>query len=134
MTVTTDQLAARYGRTPQRRRRNILLLVAFGAAVLVVVVAWVVWAGLDEANGSLDAEDAGNSVIDARTVEVSYQISMPAGATAKCALQAQTENHTVIGWKIVDVPRSTGVTRTFHSRVTTTQKPDAGLIYSCWLT
>lgn len=134
MTVTTDQLAARYGRSPERRRRSLLLYVAFGAVVLLVVVAWVVWAGLDEANGSIDAEDAGNSVIDARTVEVSYQISMPAGATAKCALQAQDVDHTVIGWKVVEVPRSTGVTRTFHTRVTTTQKPSAGLIYSCWLT
>jgi hypothetical protein len=133
-TQATPELAARYGRTPGKKRRDITLLIVFGAIVAIVVVAWVIWAGLDEANGSIDAEDAGHSIIDSRTVEISFQVSMPVGSTAECALQAQNVDHTVIGWKVVEVPASTHPTNTYRERVTTTEKPTAGLISSCWLT
>ncbi len=132
-TQASPELAARYGRTPSKRRGDRLLFIVLGAIVLAVVGAWVLWAGLDEANGSLDAQDAGHTIVDSRTVAISYQISMPVGRAGKCALQVQNADHTVVGWKVVDVPASKRPTNTSTEKVISTEPPSAGLIYSCWL-
>jgi hypothetical protein len=127
-------LAERYGRTPSTRRRNRLLYTALAVAVGIVVVAWVLWAGLDQAGGTIDAEDTGHHIIDDRTVSISYQVSMPVGSTASCALQVQNEAHGIIGWLIVKIPASRLYTTTHTNTVRTAEPAVTGLIYRCWLT
>jgi hypothetical protein len=127
-------LDARYGRTPSRRRRQRWLYIGGAIAVAIVVVAWVIWAGLDQAGATLDSEDVGAVIVNSTTVQVRYEISMPVGQTAKCALQAQSADHSIVGWKIVDVPASKSTTNDYSQTVKTVGKPTTGLIYECWLT
>ncbi|MES2172188.1 MAG: DUF4307 domain-containing protein [Actinomycetota bacterium] len=135
MTVTPPTaIDSRYGRTPSRRRRQRWLYIGGGVAVAIVVVAWVVWAGLDQAGATMDAEDVGNTIVNSHTVKVTYQVSMPPGQTAKCALQVQASDHSIVGWKIVDVPASKAFTNTYTQVVKSVGKPTTGLIYECWLT
>jgi hypothetical protein len=135
MTVTPSAaIDERYGRTPSRRRRQRWLYIGGGIAVAIVVVAWVIWAGLDQAGASLDTEDVGSVIVNATTVQVRYEVSMAAGQTAKCALQVQAADHSIVGWKIVDVPASKTFTNTYTTVVKSVGKPTTGLIYECWLT
>jgi len=135
MTVTEPRsLDERYGRTPSKRRRDRTLFIVAGAVFAAVLVGWVVWAGLDQANGSLDTVDVGHKIVDSRTVRVSFQVSMPEGSTASCALQAQNEAHGIVGWKIVEVPASTKYTTSYTEVVRTSEQAVTGLIYRCWLT
>ncbi len=135
MTATPSAaIDSRYGRTPSRRMRQRWLYIGGGVAVAIVVVAWVVWAGLDQAGASLETEDVGSVIIDSSTVQVNYVVSMPVGQTAKCALQVQSADHSIVGWKIVDVPASTTFTNTYSEVVKAVGKPTTGLIYECWLT
>jgi hypothetical protein len=135
MTVTdAATLNARYGRTPTKRRRDRWIYIGGGIAVAVVVVAWVIWAGLDQPTANLDTEDVGSTIVNARTVDVRYEVSMPAGQTAKCALQVENAAHGIVGWKVVDVPASKQFTNDYTSVVRSAEKPVTGLIYQCWLT
>jgi hypothetical protein len=127
-------IAARYGRTPAKKRRDRWIYLTAGAAAAAVVVAWVLWAGLDQAGSSLDAEDKGSTILSDRSVSISYQVSMPVGSTASCALQVQNEAHGIVGWRIVTVPASTRYTTSHTTVVRSSERGVTGLIYRCWLT
>jgi hypothetical protein len=122
-------IAARYGRTSARKRRDRWIYLTAGAAA-----AWVLWAGLDQAGGSLDAEDKGATILSDRSVSISYQVSMPIGSTASCALQVQNQAHGIVGWRIVKVPASTRYTNSYTEVVRSSELAVTGLIYRCWLT
>ena len=128
------RIAARYGRTPAKKRRDRLIYLVAGAAGAIIVVAWVLWAGLDQAGGTLDAEDKGSTIVNARTVSISYQVSMPVGQSASCALQVQNKAHGIVGWRIVTVPASTRYTTSYTNTVLSSEQGVTGLIYRCWLT
>lgn len=133
MTASTA-LDARYGRTPRKKHRDRIAYIAVALVMAVVVSAWVIWAGLDQPGASLESEDVGNMVLNSRTVQVNYQVSVPIGTTAKCALQAQNSTHAITGWLIVDLPASKQFTNGYSSVVKSTEKPATGLIYQCWRT
>jgi hypothetical protein len=130
----SSSLAARYGRTPAKKRRDRLSYLIAGAVGAIIVIAWVLWAGLDQAGGALDAEDKGSTIVNDRTVSISFQVSMPVGKTASCALQVQNEAHGIVGWRIVTVPASTRYTTSYTRTVLSSEQGVTGLIYRCWLT
>ena len=130
----TSSLAARYGRTPAKRSRDRLIYLVAGAVAAIVVIAWVLWAGFDQASGTLDAEDKGSTIVNDRTVRISYQVSMPVGQSASCALQVQNKAHGIVGWRIVPVPASTRYTTSYTRTVLSSERGVTGLIYRCWLT
>ena len=136
VTATDDNAAldARYGRTPQRRRRERIILIVAAALFAVVLVAWVVWAGLDNDRGNIDALDVAHSVIDDSSVSITWQVSVKEGTAVSCALQAQNESHAIVGWKIVDIPPSTNFNNRYQETIRTSQQAVTGLIYQCWLT
>lgn len=127
-------LDARYGRSPGKRRRERWIAAGGAIAVAVVIGAWVIWAGLDMAGGGLDSQDIGHKVMNDREVAISYQVTMPVGSTASCALEVQNEAHAIVGWKIVDIPSSTSRTNAFKDTVRSSELGVTGLIYRCWLT
>ena len=127
-------LDQRYGRTRKRGRNERLILIISAAAFAVVLVAWVVWAGLDGSKPMVEARDVAHTILDDQTVQVDYEVSMPAGEQASCAVQALNEDFTVVGWKIVDIPASDRYTRAFTETVRTSLPANTGLIFRCWLT
>ena len=131
-TDNTAAMDARYGRTPQRRRDRVLLIV--GASVFAVVLtAWVVWAGLDNNQGTLGVQDVAHSIIDDATISVTWQVSVKEGTAVSCALQAQNEAHAIVGWKIVHLPGAATFNTRYTEVVRTSQQAVTGLIYQCWL-
>ena len=129
-----NTLAARYGRTPRGVRRTRVLAIAAGAAVLVVVVIWVVWAGLFGPQAGLGTRDLGYELADESTIDVRYEVTVDAGRTTSCALQALNSDFGIVGWKVVEIPASDRTTRQFTQTLRTSEPPVTGLIYRCWLT
>ena len=135
MTATPSaSIDARYGRTPSKKRRDRWIYIGGGIVVALVVIAWVVWAGLDQAGATLETEDVGSTNLSPSLVQVNYQVSMPVGQKAECALQVQNAAHAIVGWKIVKVPASTRFTNGYSTNVRAAEPPVTGLIYQCWLT
>jgi hypothetical protein len=133
-TRVSDAIDERYGRSKSTRKRNRWLLVGGVIALAAILIGWTVWAGLDQNSGNLDSQDIGQTIVNSRTVNISYQVSMPIGSTASCALQVQNEAHAIVGWKIVTIPASHQFTNTYQSIVKSTELGVSGLIYQCWLT
>lgn len=136
VTVTDDNAAldARYGRTPQRRRRDRIFLIVGGVFIAAVFTAWVVWAGFDNGQGNIDAQDIAHSIIDDSNVSVTWQLSVKEGTPVSCAIQAQNESHAIVGWKIVEIPAATNFNNRYQEVLRTSQRAVTGLIYRCWLT
>ena len=130
----SSTLDARYGRTPARRRTARWWALGVALAVALVVVAWVAWVGLFGPDASVDAQTAGYTILGDTEVEVEYEVTVAAGLSASCALEALNEKYAVIGWKIVDVPPASEHTRSFTDTVRTSEPAVTGLIYRCWLT
>jgi hypothetical protein len=127
-------LDSRYGRTPERQRRTRLIAILAGAGVLGVVTAWVLWVGLLGPSASLGSRDLGYQVDGDAAVEVRYEVTMDAGQTASCALEALNSDFGIVGWKVVDIPASEKGTRQFRETLRTSEPAVTGLIYRCWLT
>ncbi|MFC5929558.1 DUF4307 domain-containing protein [Cryobacterium melibiosiphilum] len=126
-------LESRYGRTPRARTRDKRALWALGGVFAVVLTAWIVWTGLDGASVVIEANDTHHSIIDDNSVSVTFEVSMPVNSASTCAVQALNESFTVIGWKIIELPPSPQYNRSFTEIVRTTELPNTGLIYECWL-
>ena len=127
-------LDSRYGRTPERRRRSRLIGILAAAGVVAVVGAWVLWVGLLGPSASLGSRDLGYVLDGDSAVEVRYEVTMDAGQTASCALEALNSDFGIVGWKVVDIPASDRGTRQFRETVRTSEQAVTGLIYRCWLT
>jgi hypothetical protein len=126
-------LEERYGRTPSRRFRGKVLAWVAGGAVGVVLLAWVVWAGLDGTNATVATQDTAHTVLDERSVEVRFDVTVPRGEPARCAVQALSEKFAVVGWKVIELPPAEVATRSLVEVVRTSELATTGLIYHCWL-
>ena len=126
-------LESRYGRTPRSRSRDKRALWALGGIFAVVLTAWVAWTGLDGASTVIEANDTRHSIIDDNSVSVTFELTVPVNTASTCAVQALNESFTVVGWKIVEVAPSPVYHRSFTEIVRTTELPNTGLIYECWL-
>jgi hypothetical protein len=132
--VESSTIAARYGRTPERKRRLRWIYIGSAVAAAAVLTGWAVWSGLAQVSGTVDAVDGGSTILSDRSVSISYQVSMTPGDTASCALQVQNAAHAIVGWRIVKIPASTHSTTTHTHVVLSSERAVTGLIYSCWLT
>lgn len=129
--TTQDMLDERYGRTSSPRTQWTIGIVVAIAAVLVGLFAWMTIAGsLDD----IGVDTTGFTVEDPRSVTLAFQISVPEGRTVACALEAQDEDHGVVGWKIVEYPASDVRARAFRESIPTTAEATTGLVSDCWVT
>jgi len=129
--TTHHMLDERYGRTTSVRRRWTIVIVSVIGAALVALFAWMTVAGSVDDVG---VDTTGFSVEDARTVELAFQVTAPAGRSVACALEAQDADHGVVGWKVVEYPGSELRTRAFHETIPTTAEATTGLVNACWVT
>jgi hypothetical protein len=129
--TTQDMLDERYGRTRSPRRRWVI-----GAAVALgaVVVGLFVWTTVTNSLDSVDADTTGFEVVDEHSVILSFQFTAPAGRPVACAIEAQDDDHGVVGWRVVELPASDEHTRAFRETIPTTAAATTGFVNSCWVT
>lgn len=129
--TTQDMLDERYGRTVSPRRR---WTVGIAVVIVVVVVGLFAWMTVSSTVDDVDVDTTGFAVDDSRSVTLSFQITAPAGRSVACALEAQDEEHGVVGWKIVEYEASDLRTRAFRETIPTTAEATTGLVNDCWVT
>jgi len=129
--TTQDMLDERYGRARSGSRRWGLIAFAAVAAVAVGLFAWMTFANSADA---ATAEMTGFEVVDQHSVSLRFQVSAPVGRSIACAIEAQDEEHGVVGWRVVEYPGSDLHIRAFHETLPTTAGATTGLVNSCWVT
>ena len=131
--VTAPEIDERYGRTPRNRRRTKIFGWTAAGGFAVVLIAWLVWGGVFEGVDKVVSLDIGHTILSESEIEVTFQITENPGEEVSCALVAENETYSVVGWKIVELPASEQRTRQFTEIVRTTEPSANGLIYRCWL-
>jgi hypothetical protein len=129
--TTQDMLDQRYGRVSSPRRRWTIGIIG---AVAVVVVGLFAWMTVAATADDVDVDTTGFTVDDPRAVTLSFQISAPEGRTVACVLEAQDEDHGIVGWKVVELPPSDLRARAFREVIPTTAEATTGLVSDCWVT
>jgi hypothetical protein len=129
--TTQDMLDERYGRTSSPRRRWTIGILAGIGAILAGLFAWMTVASTMDDVG---IDTTGFTVDDARTVTLSFQITAPVGRSVACAIEAQDEDHGIVGWRIVEFPGSELSARAFREPIPTTAEATTGLVNACWVT
>jgi len=131
-----EQIAQRYGRSPQQeaqRRRSVIIAASLITALFVV---WAIWANLTAKNEPT-FKTSSFEIIDSSNVTVSLVLSKPANSTAICAVQALKEDYGVVAYKEVKIPATSpedgsisDVPLTVSLR--TTELAVTGLVDRCW--
>jgi len=130
-----DALDTRYGQARTRRRfREGRLIVIFVAAFVVLFGAWAIWAGYGSTSSTLGEDVVGTSIDNAAgTVTVRFTVSVDPGTAFHCAVEAQSEDHSIVGWKVVGYPATTQRQTDHEETVRTVSPAVTGLINSCWV-
>ena len=129
--TTQDMLDERYGRTRSPARRWV---VGVAVALGVAVVALFGWFTVSGALDAVDVDTTGFEVVDEHTVSVSFQVTAPPGRAIACAIEAQDEEHGVVGWRVVEIPAAEAHAQALREVIPTTAEATTGLVNSCWVT
>jgi hypothetical protein len=135
--MTTDALTTqaklddRYGRRTSRRRRIVWWSIV--GAIAVVAVGALGFSTVSRSIEEIDVTATGYNVADAHTTTVTFQITTPPGRVVACALEAQDEEHGIVGWRIVEYPASEEHSRAFTETIPTVALATTGLVNSCWV-
>lgn len=129
--TTQDMLDERYGRGRAASRR---WLVGLGIAVALAAVGLLAWMTIEQSLDAVSAETTGFEVVDDHSVTIRFQVSAPVGRSIACAIEAQDEDHGVVGWKVVEYEGSEDHARAFREQIPTTAAATTGLVNSCWVT
>lgn len=126
-------LDVRYGRTPRNKRRGIIVGTLAAAAVAVTMLLWVLWSGL-EAHGSLiESRTIARETISENQIRITFEVSVHEEVAVDCAVQATNSVKSIIGWKVVSVPTDEARTQVVATVVNTSELPDNGMVYRCWI-
>jgi hypothetical protein len=115
------------GRTPLPRRA----LVAIWAAIALAVAAAGYLAWSQHAANPVTADVVGFHVLDAESIEVELQVSMPPGSTAVCTVEALSESYAQVGTLEVPVGPSDRLTSRYEVTVRTSQLATTGVVEGC---
>ncbi|MEN2740095.1 DUF4307 domain-containing protein [Microbacterium sp. X-17] len=129
--MTQTMLDERYGRTRSRRRR----LIGWGIVALLVIAGgvWLVWITLGNSANSIDSADTGFTIDGPHSTTLSFQLTAPPGTGITCVLEADDEQHGIVGWRIVSYPPSDAHTQAFTETIPTVALATTGLVNACWV-
>ena len=128
--TTQDMLDERYGRRRSPARRWLI----GGAAVLgVALVAAFGWFTVQGSLDAVDVDTTSFAIVDEHAVELGFQITAPPGRAVACAIEAQDEDHGVVGWRVVEIEASDTHARAFRELIPTTAEATTGFVNSCWV-
>ncbi len=129
--TTQDMLDERYGRTRSPRRR---WAIGAAAAAGAIVVGLFLWTTVSSSLDAVDVDTTGFEIVDEHSVVLSFQVTAPVGRAVACAIEAQDEEHGVVGWRVVELPASQEHAQAFRETIPTTAPATTGFVNSCWVT
>lgn len=124
-------LADRYGR--RGRTRGVIVAGFVGGVAALALLGYVIWGTLAQSFAAVDADTVGFTTPDAHSITITFQVTLPSETAFACALEAQDEDHGIVGWRIVEYAADPAHTRTFAETLPTTAAATTGLVRSCWI-
>jgi hypothetical protein len=127
--ATTSRPPERYGdvRPPWHR---VAARTAAGV-VLVGGLAWVVWAGLAQADRDVRWDDVGFSISGSSAVDVTFDVIKDPDTTAVCRLEALNRQFAVVGVVDVEVGPSPDRVVRLTETVQTQEQAVTGVVRTC---
>lgn len=120
----------RYGRT--RTRGRIVWWVVVGV-VATALLGYVAWGTVARTMNAVDYDTTGFVWQDERTITVDFQVTLSPDTPFMCAIEAQDEDHGIVGWRVVEYAADPAHTRRLSETLPTTASATTGLVTSCWI-
>lgn len=125
----SDLLATRYGQRSRLSTKAKRILAVLGVAAITAIS---IYFGLANYTG-VEYKEISFSVIDARSAELTFDLTKPNDSTAICAVQALNEQFGVVGYKEVEItPQQTQTVRLTVS-INTIELATTALVDDCRL-
>lgn len=125
------KLQQRYGTTHNARNLRIVLVVTVIFGLLLTL--WIGYGTVQRASETVTSQTNGFSTENPESVTIHYQASAPKGAKYACALEAQDEEHGVVGWLIVVHEPDDNLETAHQDTVPVLAPATTGFVNSCWL-
>ncbi|MBA8815827.1 hypothetical protein FHX48_000879 [Microbacterium halimionae] len=129
--TTQEKLDARYGRGRLSAARRGAYI--SGSVVAIAALGCLAWGAVSGVFDTVDAVDTGYSLVSEHQVDVRFQVTAQVGATVACAIEAQDEDHGIVGWRIVEYEASTDATHSYTETIPTLDQATTGFVNSCWV-
>ena len=131
-----EQIAQRYGKSPQQEGKRRLAIIITASLFASLFITWASWAALTAKNDPT-FKTTSFEVIDKTSTSVSFVVTKPANTTAICAIQALKEDYGVVAYKEVIIPASgseDGSITDVPVKVSlrSTELAVTGLVDRCW--
>ena len=129
-------LTERYGGRPPSAAAHATVpgrlwwLAVIGLA-LGVVVFWMFFAL--NPTGTIEAQTASFSV-DEHSATIDARVSAQPGTSLACAVEAQNDRSTSVGFAVVELTASDDAHQVVHAEVRTTQRAALVQVRECWVT
>lgn len=130
--AVTAKLQERYG--TKNHPRNLRIVIAIAVVLGIALTIWLGLGTIQRAAQTVTSQTNGYS-IDAETgaVTIKYQASAPDGSSYACALEAQDEDHGVVGWLVVVHEGSEALESAHEDTLQVLAPATTGFVNSCWL-
>jgi hypothetical protein len=127
---TTALLDDRYGRT--RSRGRIAWWIVLGG-LAVALLTYVGWSTVAQSMNSVDYDTTGFTFTDDRSITVDFQVTTHPDTGFVCALEAQDEDHGIVGWRVIEYPGAPTRAQRLSESIPTTASATTGFVTSCWI-
>lgn len=130
-------LTERYGgriRTPGSAESTVpgrVWWIAVIALATGVIVFWALFA-LNPAS-TVEAQTASFSAADDHSASIDARVSVQPGTPLACAVQAQNERSTIVGFKVVELPPVDEAHQRIQVDLRTTQRASLVQVRECWI-
>ncbi|MGF3053637.1 DUF4307 domain-containing protein [Microbacterium sp. YY-03] len=129
--MTSAALDDRYGRTASPMKKRL----TWGAVGIVAVAffGYLGWTTVASNMNAVSVDDLGFSVVDAKTTEVRFQFTAPAGRDVVCAIEALDEEFGAVGYSLVTYPAGEQRSQKHTENVRTVAEATTGFVSGCWV-
>ena len=129
MTNPQDILATRYGKGKATSKGQRYAFIALGSALVLGFIGWAAYTSVANA-GAPQSQMFAFTIVDAQHSTATFEVTASGSGKATCAIQAQAQDFSVVGYKEVKLDKvpSGRVTVT----VNTTSEPVSVSIDRCW--
>ncbi|MEN9752625.1 MAG: hypothetical protein RL670_316 [Actinomycetota bacterium] len=130
--MTDELMQQRYGRRPADLRKRRITAVALAAVLAITFLAWAIAVNFMGGKGISVATDS-YQVIDANHSSVKFTVANVSGGRVVCEIRAFNEGFQVVGYRTFYANAATEGTRSFESKLNTTELPVSVSVQNCQL-